>query len=102
MVIRGIGKGYISKVYGHRPVKEPDLKPNEAEQGGDSVEISKAAKEMQKLVQNTLALDDVRLEKVEDLKNKIDTGQYHVPAKKLADAILKYTGWSRAGDVKNE
>ena len=100
MVIRGIGKNYISKVYGQKQLKEPNTKPHDIEKRGDSVEISSKAKEMQKLVQDTLALDDVRLEKVEKLKSQIDTGQYHVPAKKLADAILKYTSWSKAGDDK--
>jgi negative regulator of flagellin synthesis FlgM len=95
MVIRGVNKGYISKIYGQKQVKETDSVTKDTVTSGDSVDISSAAKEMQKLVQDTLSIDDVRLEKVEDLKQQIDAGQYHVPAKKLADALLRYVGWAR-------
>lgn len=95
MVIRGINKGYVSKVYGQKPAKEMDPHPKDVVNSTDSIDISNQAKEMQKLVQNTLAIDDVRLEKVQNLKTQIDAGQYHVSAKKLADALMRYTGWSR-------
>lgn len=90
MVIRGINKGYFSKIYSQKQIKD---KETTSASPGDTVDISSEAKELQRLVHDTMNLEDVRLDKVEDLKSQIETGKYHVPAKKIADALLRYTRW---------
>ena len=87
MEIRGIDKGYVSKIYGQKQMKDRETISGETVRDGDRVDISSEAKEMQKLVRETLELEDVRPEKVEDLKNRIHKGQYNVSSKKLADAL---------------
>lgn len=95
MEIKGVNKGYFSKIYGHKQAKVSSRSKEESLGCTDSVDISDRAKEMQKLVQDSLQIDDVRMDRVEELKEKIESGQYHVPTKLLAAAILKYINWVR-------
>lgn len=93
MEIKGVNKGFFSKIYGNRQAKGSSLSKEEFLGCTDSVDISNRAKEMQKLVQDGLQIDDVRMDRVEELKERIETGQYYVPTKLLAAAILKYINW---------
>lgn len=93
MEIKGVNKGYFSKIYGNKQVKATNQSTEEIAGGSDSVDISSQAKELQKLVQDGMEIDDVRMDRVEELKEKIESGQYYVPTNVLAAAILRYMNW---------
>lgn len=52
----------------------------------DKIEISKVAKELQE----TNKIDEARLEKINHLKEQIDTGNYKVDAKAVARKFYEY------------
>ncbi|CAM5191120.1 Negative regulator of flagellin synthesis OS=Ureibacillus acetophenoni OX=614649 GN=SAMN05877842_101180 PE=3 SV=1 [Ureibacillus acetophenoni] len=52
----------------------------------DKIEISSAAKEMQ--VSSTLNTE--RTEKIQQIKEQIESGEYKVDARKVAEDLLKY------------
>ncbi len=93
MEIKGVNKGYFSRLYGDRKIREGNASADNIPESSDKIDISSQAKEMQKLVQDSMEMDDVRTTKVERLKEKIESGEYYVPTKKLAAAIIKYLGW---------
>ncbi|WP_400243409.1 flagellar biosynthesis anti-sigma factor FlgM [Niallia sp. JL1B1071] len=67
------------------------IEKNEATQNirkEDKVEISKAALELQG------TQDDVRLEKIQELKKQISNGTYQVDSKEVAEKILSF--WKKA------
>lgn len=94
MEIKGVNKGYFSKVYGSKKVKGSSFSPEDILSDSDSVDISSQAKEMQKLVQEGMDIDDVRMDKVQALKDEIESGQYYVPTKVLAASIFRYLNWA--------
>ena len=55
----------------------------------DSVNLSNAALETGKLVDQLNELPDVRQEKVSEVKQKISTGSFQPSSGEIADAILK-------------
>ena len=58
---------------------------------GDQVTLSEAAKEIGKLSAEAMKLPDVRTDKVEELKNAINSGTYNVKGDAVAGKILKDT-----------
>ena len=79
--------GIVRPELGIRPSPPPSGAVGSAR--GDSVALSFEAKVLaavkRELEQGTL----VRADKVEALKKAISEGRYHVPAEKIAEAILK-------------
>lgn len=73
--------------------KKQSISPNKAvskTSKKDEVELSSVAKDFQavyKLLQQT---PDIRAEKVDDLKAKINSGNYNVKAEEVADKILSH------------
>jgi negative regulator of flagellin synthesis FlgM len=66
--------------------------PEKAEQNTaktDTVNISDAAKEIQEVRKQLDAIPDVRAEKVEQLKNQIESGTYEVKSEEIADKMLR-------------
>ncbi len=63
----------------------------EAASQGDQVSLSDAAKEMSRLSAEAMKLPDVRTDKVEKLKDAINSGTYNVKGDDVAGKILKDT-----------
>lgn len=55
----------------------------------DKVSLSINAQTISKLVEKTIEADDIRQDKVETLKQKIEMGTYNTDAKLVADKIVK-------------
>ena len=55
----------------------------------DSVEISSFGRDIQIAKQAVAQAEDVRTEKIQQLKNSIANGTYNVPMSVLADKLLK-------------
>jgi negative regulator of flagellin synthesis FlgM len=62
----------------------PAVKPDVA----DKVDLSGKAREISELTNIVNALPDVRTEKVEGIKAKIDSGEYAVDNEKVAEKII--------------
>ncbi|OOE03585.1 flagellar biosynthesis anti-sigma factor FlgM [Anoxybacillus kestanbolensis] len=61
-------------------------KPTKATKKTDQVEISSAAKELQEAAK----FYSERLEKVERLKEEIESGTYKLDARAVAESVLRY------------
>jgi len=61
-------------------------KPTKATKKIDQVEISSAAKELQEAAK----FSSERLEKVERLKEEIESGTYKLDARAVAESVLRY------------
>lgn len=66
--------------------KTPYVKPA----GSPSVQISAEALEMKNIAEFTKSVPDARMDKVGELKDKIDKGDYSVDTDKLADILSRY------------
>ena len=55
---------------------------------GDTIEISPQAKNIKTLTTKTLALPDIREEKVTAIKQQIDSGKYNISAEQIAKSML--------------
>lgn len=64
-------------------------KPFSAEQRVDQVNVSSTGKEVSKLVERAKQLPDVRQERVDQLRQLVQSGNYDVSSKRIADAILR-------------
>ncbi len=62
-----------------------------AVQQQDEVILSSGVQEFGQIFQRIIAMSDVRVEKVNDLSAKINSGNYHVDAKNIADKIIGRT-----------
>jgi len=91
MKIKGTEGQNISKIYGQKPAHVEDNLPKDtANKDKDSITISSKVKEVRELVKETLKIDDVRLDRVETVKQKVDAGEYKVSSEEIADAILRH------------
>ncbi len=68
--------------------KEASVKETKVK-GGETVVLSERAKEIQKAKDIAAAAPDVRTEKVAELKDRIEKGNYHVNSRDIADKMLK-------------
>ncbi|HBM81527.1 MAG TPA: flagellar biosynthesis anti-sigma factor FlgM [Clostridiaceae bacterium] len=55
---------------------------------GDTIEISKEGKEIAKYVSIVKNISDIRVQKIEDLKQKIESGKYDVSSEDIAKKIV--------------
>lgn len=73
-----------------------DAQPNAvaayAKQSADQIKVSDHAATVGKLVARIAGLPDVRKERIEGLRERIEAGTYHLPATEIADAILSSEG----------
>ena len=76
----------VSKLYQANSTNKITKKNNES--NPDCVEISQIGKEYQIAKQAVAATPDVRLDKVNDIKERIASGTYNVSAKDLADKLI--------------
>jgi negative regulator of flagellin synthesis FlgM len=77
-------KAYLSrKKEGVSPGKPP------VKNGGDTLELSVQAREIQDVKTALKDIGDVREEKVEQIKSRIASGTYRADAGKIADGIIE-------------
>lgn len=57
--------------------------------GSDNVSLSAKARELQEAREALDAAPEVRKEKVEEIKGRVEAGTYNVKAEAIADAIIK-------------
>lgn len=55
----------------------------------DKIKISDKAIEFQFALQKIKDVEEIRMDKVEEIKNKIQTGSYYVEGKKIAEKMLE-------------
>jgi negative regulator of flagellin synthesis FlgM len=67
---------------------EPRTPQTEATQNADNIQLSQEARLMQKASQVIAETPDVRQEKVDSIKEAVDTGSYPVNAQKVANSMI--------------
>lgn len=55
---------------------------------GDQIEISSTSRQVQQLKGVVGNLPDVRMDKIDGIKDQVDGGTYHVESEKLAKAVI--------------
>ncbi len=60
----------------------------EQSQAADKVELSAASRDIQKIQEVLKNTPDIRAEKVQELKSKIESGQYRVDAREIANKMI--------------
>lgn len=80
---------YIGKIE-KRPDESGILSSKEKEDSSikDNVALSSQSKEMQKIYETLKETPDIRIEKVNALKQAIQKGEYNVDSQKLAEKML--------------
>ena len=76
----------ITQLYQANSVRKKTEKP--ASYSKDSVEISSFGRDLQIAKQAVAQAEDVRAEKVQELKTSMANGTYNVPMSALADKLL--------------
>lgn len=91
-------EGHIKRSSRNKDVSPENSKPSvKAEREGlaatssDNVHLSAKARELQESRKALDAVPEVRKEKVEELKGRIESGSYNVKGEEIADAIIKAT-----------
>ncbi len=56
---------------------------------GEKIAVSDLGKEIAKVNSEVKASPDIRTEKVAEIKERVDSGEYHVPADKIAGKIIE-------------
>ncbi|RJQ45417.1 MAG: flagellar biosynthesis anti-sigma factor FlgM [Nitrospiraceae bacterium] len=84
-------KELYNKVQETTDSKEADKKKNvgKPESEGDKISVSGTAKEISELKAAIDQLPDIRTDKVDALKKAIDTGNYNIDPRKIAEKILE-------------
>lgn len=68
---------------------KPGRKAEEKAAPHEKVDLSATAKDIQRLKNAVAELPDVRQDKVDELKARIEKGEYSVSADKIAEKIIK-------------
>ncbi len=71
--------------------QQKQAKESKAAKGsqGDKIEISNEAKKIKELVKKTSSLPDIRSNVVDDLKQRMDNGEYKVSSEDIAKSMLE-------------
>jgi flagellar biosynthesis anti-sigma factor FlgM len=96
-----MGKVNIDKTNGHAPVRterHADVKPTKdapvrpasvvTKDNGDQIRVSGKAAEFSKLVSKLKELPDVRMDRVADVRARVQSGSFQPSSGEIADAIL--------------
>ena len=83
--IRSVGRSDVRKT----SKNDSQTVENKGVLESDKVNISSVALETGKLVDQVKELPDVRLDRVDELKQKISSGNFKPSSNEIADAILK-------------
>jgi flagellar biosynthesis anti-sigma factor FlgM len=63
-------------------------KPSVTANGSDHISLSGLGVQVEKMVTQAQGIDGVRQERVESLRQLVASGEYHVPASRIAEAIM--------------
>jgi negative regulator of flagellin synthesis FlgM len=72
----------------YKTQKTTSIGKTKSKVGNDVLDISSVAKEYQVAKVALNKQDDVRQSKIEDIKNRIQSGNYNVSAKEIADKMV--------------
>jgi len=97
MDVKGIISGvnpYLSSKAGGAEARDGDLQAaktgaQQAAAAGDTVTISDAAKLQALATREASQAPDIRKEKVEEVKQRVQSGQYKTDSRKIAEGIVK-------------
>jgi negative regulator of flagellin synthesis FlgM len=68
---------------------KPEANQAQVQSSGDRVQLSEKSKEIARARELVNSAPDVRMDKVEEMKAKIESGTYDVSAEKVADKLVK-------------
>jgi negative regulator of flagellin synthesis FlgM len=89
MIISGKQIQNILKAYGDsKPIKNTKAEKTGTAQQKDEVVLSTQAQEFAHILQKIKNMPDVREEKVQELTQRIQSGEYHIEAKEVADKMI--------------
>lgn len=88
MDIAGIQLNNIYKVYGNNKASNKVNNKEVKTTGKDELSISETAREFQVALNASKQVDDVRVDKVSELKQKLTDGTYKLSSDLIADSIL--------------
>lgn len=88
MKVSGNSPMNIGKIYSENMAKTSS-RNEKAGKKYDSIEISKEGQEISRYVNMAKEVSDVRMQKVNDIKDRIQKGLYRVSSEDLAAEILK-------------
>jgi len=77
----------IAKIYGPSSIKKVTPK-DESMKAKDNLKISETAKYFQLAYQAAKDAPDIRIEKVENLKARMDSGTYNISAEEVAEKMM--------------
>ncbi len=78
----------VSEVYGKNKNIGKTGKTSGVDQKKDVVSISNGAKDIQKIMKAVKEVPDIRNDKVSELKDKYESGNYNVDGKEIAEKLL--------------
>ncbi|WP_353093776.1 flagellar biosynthesis anti-sigma factor FlgM [Tissierella praeacuta] len=61
----------------------------------DKIKISEKAMEYQYALQKIKDVEDIRMDKVENIKQQVQSGSYHVDGKKIAEKIIESVNFDK-------
>lgn len=88
MKVSGNNPINIGKIYSENMAKS-HVNSGKAAKKCDAIEISKHGQEISKYVNMAKEISNVRIQKVNDIKNKIQNGTYRVSSEELAAKIIE-------------
>lgn len=71
------------------------IKSKEISKDTDEIKISSKAIEFQYALQKVKDVEEIRMDKVEDIKNRIKSGTYNVEGNKIAEKILESINFNK-------
>jgi flagellar biosynthesis anti-sigma factor FlgM len=91
MIISGKQVQSVLKAYGEqsKAVKNTKTEKTGTVQKKDEVVLSSEGKEFAQILQSVKNLSDVREDKVKEIAQRIDSGNYQVDSKDVAEKIMK-------------
>jgi len=88
MKIRG-NKGIQANPLAPAPTSTHDVEEAQAPAPqGDQIDISSTSRQVQQLKGAVASIPDVRLDKIDGIKDQVEDGTYHVESEKLAKAVV--------------
>lgn len=90
MKITPLGSGAID-AYNKQNNSNKDLHKNADLKDQDRAEISSRGWEMQSYLSKLKEIPDIRQDKVEDLKTRINNGTYTASAEKIAEGMIRHS-----------
>lgn len=87
------GNYYDKKLYANNKTNKKDKTSNKdtkaiRNNNGDRVELSSAGTKLKSYIDRIEKLDKARMNKIEDIKSKIQNGKYKVSSEELAEKII--------------